>query len=230
VTRNAETWEQGEQRDRLVAAIAPQMASDTPLLAHAAAIQARAGVLVEESVQLRTVSGRLSEAVLEAGGRPESARDMARVLAASGAEIPAEHTAWPSAALAMAATLPALIGLVVHAPLWAAVWRLSRALSADRTDPIAKAILPGLHLILFGYVVLGGVFALGFRAASMSPWWALPLVMLLPRLGDLTLWWRDAVRTLQLRRRVRRWSASQRAAVCHDARELHSAFFLSSRV
>jgi hypothetical protein len=78
--------------------------------------------------------------------------------------------------------------------------------------------------MFLGYVVLGGLIALGFRAASVSAWWAIPVVMLLPRLGDIGLAWRDDVRALRLRARVRRLPESERAAIRDVAGRLQAAW------
>lgn len=217
VTRNAETWPAAADRDAVVAVVATMTAGDTPLLEQATHVQARCGVHSAESVHLRAVCHGIGDAVVEAGGRRTSARDTARVLAALGIREAEPHAQWPSVGWVCLAAIPAAIGWMLHGPIWAGVWRVSRALSTDRTDPIARAILPGLHLIFLAYVILSGVFALGFRAAGVSMWWTIPLVVSLPRLGDLALGWRDAVRALRLRQRVRRWSAARREQLCADA-------------
>jgi hypothetical protein len=76
--------------------------------------------------------------------------------------------------------------------------------------------------MFLGYVVLGGLIALAFRAVSVSAWWALPVVMLLPRLGDIGLAWRDDLRAMRLRARVRRFPEAEREAIRAVAGRLQS--------
>jgi hypothetical protein len=83
--------------------------------------------------------------------------------------------------------------------------------------------------MLIGYAVLGALIALGFRAVSVSPWWAIPVVMLLPTLGDIGLAWRDDVRALRLRARVRRLPESERAKIRAVAECVQSAWTNLSR-
>jgi hypothetical protein len=48
--------------------------------------------------------------------------------------------------------------------------------------------------------------------------------MLLPRLGDVAVWWLDAMQALRLRMRVARWPASERTALCLAADALRVAW------
>ena len=234
VTRNSHSWETAAVRDRLVAAVAALTSADgASLLETASARQHRCADLVEvndraghsapdDTVPWRTIADPISAAVREAGGIDTSALDTTRVLVAAG--VRASNPRWPSALWVAVAALPALVGLALHAPLWAAVRRTARHLTEVRTDYAAKAILPGLHLIFLGYLMLGGLFALALRAVGWSPWWALAAVVCLPWLGDLGLTWRDAVRSLRLRRRVRRWPAPDRAALSDAAARVRAAW------
>ena len=223
VTRNSPTWEAAGDRDRLTACAAALCAPPgVALLDAAVMLQAKATGLAEHSVRLRTVVNAIDARVREAGGRAESARDVARTMAAASMEGVHQHAQWPSA-WAVSLTAPfALTGLAIHVPIWAIVWWAARKMSVDRTDPVAKAILPGLHLIFVLYLILGGAMALGFRAIGLSGWWSMPVVMLLPRLGDLALLWRDSVRALRLRRRVGRWPLEQRTQLRAMASELRT--------
>ncbi len=173
-------------------------------------------------VSWRSIAGPLNDAVRRAGGIDTSARDTARVLDAAG--VANAQAAWPSSVWLVVAAVPAVVGLAVHAPLWVLVRWMARKTAEVRTDLMAKTILPGLHLIFLGYLVLGGLCALGFRAAAVSAWWALPVLVLLPRLGDLGLSWRDGVRARCLRARVRRWSAADRASLATTASAVRSAW------
>ena len=240
VTRNSSTWERAGARDRLVAAVAATCAPPAEsLLEFAGRVQHACARLVAgddlseaESarrdatvVQWQTITNELGTDVLSAGGHPGSARDTARVLAA--AELTAAssvHAAWPNLAVTVLLAPAALAGLVLHAPLWALVQRVARALVVDRTDPPVKAIIPGLHLIFLGYLVLGGGFALGVRAIGWSAWWAVPLTVVLPRAGDLALRWRDALKALRLRSRVRQWPADRQARLRANAARVRDAW------
>ena len=234
VGRSSSSWPNAESRNRLVAAVAATNASGAePLLETASRFQQRCSGLVEGKdasqvaegdhvVHWRTIADELAEWVHRLGGIATSARDTARVLDAAGASNP--QASWPSVGWMMATALPAAIGLALNGPLQMGVWRFARRSAKVRTDVMARAILPGLHLIFLGYVVLGVVIALGFRAASVSSWWALPVVMLLPRLGDLGLAWRDAAGAMRLRARVRRLSVVDRATIRAAADRVRVAY------
>jgi 1-acyl-sn-glycerol-3-phosphate acyltransferase len=254
VTRNSSSWEHAEFRDRLTAVIGVLVArKDEPLQVATTRVQARCAALVEPAepngdafseldavpplaVDWRVVADPLGDAVVRAGGIRTSARDTARALeAAWSSEEQATssypehgalkfHARWPSKTLVAITAVPAVIGLLLHAPLWFAVLHVAKRMTVVRTDYIAKAILPGLHLILLGYLILGGLSAFGLRAAGWSMWWALALLALLPRLGDLGVWWHDAVGAMRLRARVRGWSAADRAAVIATAERIRASW------
>lgn len=234
VSRSSSSWPNAEARDRLVAAVtAVEAAADEPLLQTASRVQSRCSHLVEGRdpsqadpdapvIHWRTLADDLAEWVGKAGAIGTSARDSARVLDAAGWANP--QARWPSWGRVLTLAIPAVLGLALNGPLQAGVWRRAQRAAAVRTDIVAWAIVPGLHLILLGYVVLGGLIALGLRAASLSAWWALPVVMLLPRLGDLGLAWRDDLRALRLRDRVRRFPEHDRAAIRTAAERVRSAW------
>lgn len=234
VTRNSDSWTDAAARDQLVAAISAVLADlKTPLLATSAMVQRLCGELVgtnaeaishdgESMVQWRTVAEPLADWVEKAGGCRTSARDTARVIDAAGWVN--GQADWPSSAWMVLVSLPACIGLALHYPLFQLVKWVARRNSLTRADLAARAILPGLHLIFLGYLVLGGIFALGLRAAGASGWWAIPMVMLLPRLGDVGLAWRDAQAALALQTRVRRWPEAHRMAVCAAAARVKHAW------
>ena len=241
VTRNSHSWALADARDRLTAVIAAVMATASePLLETAVRVQPRCARLVDGSdrshpspdsaAEWTALADGVARIVERVGGLPTSARDIARVLdaAAGGLEEESPQAHWPPMAFVVGAAVPAAIGLALHAPLFALVQWVARRLAADRSELVAKAILPGLHLIFLGYLILGGFFALGFRAVAMSAWWAIPFVMLLPRLGDLGLAWRDALRALQLRTRVRRLSASDAASIRSAAEQVRRAWMALS--
>jgi 1-acyl-sn-glycerol-3-phosphate acyltransferase len=226
VSRNSSTWGAAVTRDRLVAAVAAATGSSGQHpLDIAVAVQHRCALLVEgeeretigatnDGVQWRTIADPIAEAVERAGGSVTSARDTVRVLTAAG--HPSAAPSWPSGGTMLLMAPLALVGLALHWPLWRVVWRVAHRVAEVRTDPPVKAILPGLPLILCGYLLLGALFALACRAAGFSALWAIPSVMLLPRLGDLAMWWTDAVRILRLRARVRRWTAPEQKTL-HEA-------------
>ncbi|MBL0170909.1 MAG: 1-acyl-sn-glycerol-3-phosphate acyltransferase [Gemmatimonadaceae bacterium] len=233
VARSSSSWSHADARDRLVAAVSANQASASiPILETAASVQGRCGRLVEEGehrhsgvsdeVHWRTIADDFAGWMRRVGGTPTSARDAVRVLDAAGRKN--AQASWPTWTWMGALAIPAVVGLALHAPLMWGVWQFAKRTAKVRTDVIARAIMPGLHLILLGYVVLGGLIALGFRAASVSGWWAVPVVMLFPRLGDLGLAWRDGARALRLRARVRRLSEAERATVLAAAERVRSAW------
>jgi 1-acyl-sn-glycerol-3-phosphate acyltransferase len=245
VTRNSDSWDDAACRDRLIAAVAGVTAGRRPLAEYTAHVQHRCSELVASQMEIdpspgvrwRTISHAVGVAVRRAGGIDTSALDTARVLAAArptrlaedGGDALDADPRWPAPAPLLATALPALLGLALHAPIWAITrWNARRSMQV-RTDYVAKAILPGLHLIFLSYLLLGGLFALGFRAVGWSSGWAVPTLMLLPRLGDLGLWWRDGVRGLALRARVARWPSAERAALQAAAEQLRAAWLADAR-
>ena len=192
VTRNSPTWEEAVDRDQRIAVMAAVNAcAGESLFSTATRARAFCATRVEGDEGFQPALNTLTGAVQRAGGVSTSARDTARTLDALGHVNPQAN--WPSPVWVSLMTIPALVGMVLHAPLFAVVMAAARRLSADRSELMAKAIVPGLHLIFVGYVILSGLFALGFRAVGVSAWWALPLTFLLPRLGDLSVRWRDAL-------------------------------------
>jgi len=231
VTRNSHSWHDASVRDRLVAAMASLHRGPGAPIERAARCQAQCSALIERApetgetghaVLWRTIADPVSDAVRRAGGVETSARDTARVLAA--AEVADVEADWPSSGWLTASALPAIVGLALHAPIWAVVRWTARQQMEVRTDYAAKAILPGLHLILLGYALLTTAGAVILRVAGTSPWWALALLVLLPRLGDLALSWRDGMCALRLRARVRAWSAADRSALDSAVQRLRRAW------
>lgn len=227
VTRNAPTWELAEARDRLIATTSAVICPPhDSLLEVATRIQSRCAHLVETrsdgADRLIELGDLIAAAVVQAGGIESSPRDTARVLAAAGVDGGAPK--WPSVPSTIALAPMALIGLALHGPIFAHVWRQAQRTASDRAEIVARAFLPGLYLILCWYVGVGVVFAVGLYAIGQSTWFVIPAVMVLPRLGDLALTWRDAIRALRLRRRVASWPESVRAPLCTSAGALRAAW------
>lgn len=225
VSRNSENWNDAGARDRLIASVAAVAAPHTvPLLAYSAMIQRACSGLVTETgaVEWRSLSDPIAIAVELAGGSKNSARDTARVLDAAGLFNP--HAEWPSKMWMLFVALPAMLGLVLHWPIFTIVKLVARKTSVTRAEIAARAIIPGLHLILLWYLLLGVALVLGTRATADSPLWVIPAVMLLPRLGDVGLAWYDAWSALALKRRVNHWSADQRANIRATAERVHKAW------
>lgn len=237
VSRTSPSWEIAERRDRLVAMVAAVVATpDEPLLLSASRLQAKCRQLVEvgepgPSPESRTdwtaLADEMAVMTEKVGGIGTSPRDCARVLDSAG--IANAQAQWPSRARVIINTIPAACGLLLNGPLQLGVCKFARAIAIDRTDIVARTIVPGLHLILVGYAVVGALIALWFRAVSISAWWAIPIVMLLPRLGDVGLAWRDDVRALRLRGRVQRLPEAERANIKALANRVQSAWANLSR-
>ncbi len=227
VTRNSSSWAAAEGRDRLTAVIGALMSGgDASPLESAARVQAMCAVATDAAEwpdnALRPLVHEIATAVARAGGIATSSRDSARVCAAAG--VQQVTSAWPSPLLLLLATPLGLLGLLVHGPILDAIWTLAKRSTKDRTEWVARAFVPGLYLMLLWYMVLGTMFAVGLHASAHSAWLAVPAVMLLPRLGDFAVSWRDAVNAERLRRRVMRWSPADRAAVCTTASALRAAW------
>ena len=125
-----------------------------------------------------------------------------------------------------------LIGLAVHAPVFALIWWLSKRISLLQTDRAARAIVPGLYLMFVWYAALAVMIAFGLRASSWGAARPFPLVLLavamvvppLPRIGDIAVGWRHAWKAFRLHRRVLRWPESERAAIRTSAEALRAAW------
>ncbi len=227
VTRNSSTWASATARDRLCAVIgALESGGDASPLVSAARVQAMCATASDAAEwpdgALRPLVDEIIATIGRAGGIATSSRDCARVCAACG--VPHVMSSWPSPLLLRLTAPIGLCGLLVHGPILVVIWKLAKRSTKDRTEWVARAFVPGLYLMLLWYAVLGGMFAVGLHASAHSAWLAVPAVMLLPRLGDLAVSWRDAVNAERLRRRVMRWSEADRAAVCTTASALRAAW------
>lgn len=226
VTRNAPDWDSAHERDELVAAMAavtlpPVSASQAPLLERAARLVPIAESLVADrrsdgpsphAARVHTFVSELSHMVHEAGGIRTSARDHAHVVAAAG--LVAETNAMPIWALLLL-TPVAMLGWLVHAPIFWLVWQLAHRLAKVRTDVIARACVPGLHVVASYYVVLAVVSVTVLVASGGASWSTLTLLALLltqlPQFADMAVSWRDGWRAQALGWRVRCWPAARRA-------------------
>ena len=235
VTRNSTSWELAESRDRMVAAVSAVICPprDSVLevasriqtaCAHIAQTRADTAPAQPDATAqtLTDLADSITAAVARAGGLPSSPRDTARVLAAAGVE--GGEPAWPSLTGTLITTPISLLGWLLHGPAFAYIWWQAQRTARDRTEIVARAFMPGLYLILSWYSALGVCFAVGLYAIGQSTWFAIPAVMLLPRLGDVALSWRDAVDALRLRRRVANWLESDRAPLRSSAGALRAAW------
>ncbi|MCO4098573.1 MAG: hypothetical protein HEQ38_04045 [Gemmatimonas sp.] len=218
VTRNAASWEEGDTRDEIVAAAAAATAPHDPLdasptmVSHAAAVAANAysGGMWPQTVRLKTATHALARAVERAGGIGTSAVDHALLLYAlemQAAKAPV------STAVLLAGVPAAAIGWLVHAPILAVVYAVAKRTAKDRVDFVPNCFVPGLYMVLLWWVLVSVLAAAGGAGMGIGPWWALPLLVASPRLGDLAIEWRQRHAGWRLVRRVRRWSTSDRMAL-----------------
>ena len=237
VTRNAPDWESAQERDELVAAVAaiqPPVinATQAPLLERAARLVPVAEPLVADhrsdgatphAARVHTFVSELSQIVQEAGGIRTSARDHARVL--TGAGVEADSRLMPIWALLLM-TPAAVIGWLVHAPIFWLVWRLAHRVAKARSDVIARACVPGLQVVAAWYLVLAFVAVSTLVATAQATWMTLLLLLLitiqLPTAADMAVDWRDGWRGQALVWRVRRWPAARRAEVVRLAEALRA--------
>ena len=237
VTRNAPDWESAQERDELIAAVAalhpaPTTAQQPPLLERAAQLVPLATHLVAlrrseaptpHSARLHTFVSELSQMVHEAGGLRTSARDVARLLV--GAGLGAEAELRPVWALLLL-TPAALVGWLLHAPIFWVVWRLAHRFAKARADVIARACVPGLQMVLGWYLVLAVAAASALvvtgAANTVTLLGVLLLTTQLPTLADVALRWRDGWRGRALVWRVRRWPAPRRAEIQRVAEALRA--------
>ncbi|HEY0931134.1 MAG TPA: lysophospholipid acyltransferase family protein [Gemmatimonas sp.] len=212
VTRNAPTWSAAEARDRVIAAVAAGQGARDPLanaiglVCHAEALAAPddPGSTWALPVRMQTIADDLSTAVERAGGIGTSARDHADLRGAlEGTATMGAGMLWTTAPIAAA-------GWLVHGPVFAVVWRLARKLAKAPVDLIALTYLPGLYLVLIWYLMLTALLGIGFHAGGISAWWAVPFLLLAPRLGDWAVAWRHRWRRARFMARVRAWPVAER--------------------
>jgi 1-acyl-sn-glycerol-3-phosphate acyltransferase len=217
VTRNADSWAAADERDQATAAVAAARGR----AAGAVRVVAATEDALEMTPEQRRLVGTLADAVADAGGIPTSPRDHARVLHAAGVED--AEGAWPFWPALWLATPVGLLGWALHAPVFAVTWSLAHRLAKTRADLVARAFVPGLYLILLWYLLLVALLATGLHATGRAGWWALFALPLLPRLGDIGVWWRDGLGAWRVRQRVRAWPTGARQALCAAAAALRHA-------
>ncbi|MGV3711343.1 MAG: 1-acyl-sn-glycerol-3-phosphate acyltransferase [Gemmatimonas sp.] len=89
----------------------------------------------------------------------------------------------------------ALVGAIVHAVPWVISRAVARKYAPRDSELAAITIVPGLYIVVLWYVAVAIAVA-----ATVSPWLALPVLIVLPRLGDAAMHWRDRMHTFRLRR------------------------------
>jgi 1-acyl-sn-glycerol-3-phosphate acyltransferase len=148
------------------------------------------------------------------GARAWSASDYATVLHAAG-----DTTVWcklPSAVW-VAITFPvAAFGAIWHVIPIAASYAFAKASAPTPMERAGRAIVPGLYLIALWYVSIPVVLWL----LGASPWFALVLFLVQPRLGDFALQWCDRFRTLRLASRARGAPPADKLALLQSAKTL----------
>jgi hypothetical protein len=214
VTRNATSWDAAERRDQLVAAMAGRVAPRDPVAA-APALVTRGSALAEAdadaaAVRCQTAARLLANAVERAGGIPTSSLDHARLLFA----LDVHPQAAPVPTIVIWMGLPAaMLGWLVHAPLFAAIRAMARRTAKERADVVALCFVPGLYVAVLWYLLWAVAGVAACVAGGWSPLWVLPAVLLLPRFGDLAVGWQRWFTAWQLVRRVHRWSTPERIAL-----------------
>ena len=183
-----------------------------------------------ESAELVKAVGVISDAVERGGGLGTSDRDREiAVHAADGAAFAARD------ALFLLLTAPfALPSLLLHAPLFRAIWRSAVHMSAELGDRAARAIVPGLYLVFVWYAMLALALISTLRLARV-PWSStlavtVPFVALLPRLGDLAMNWYLRFQGYLLHRAVRRLSKVDRDQISQSMATLREAWHLNQMV
>jgi len=237
VTRNAPNWESAADRDELVAAVAAvqppaSSAVQAPLLERAARLvplaerlvaNRRSDAATPHAERVHTFVSELSHLVHEAGGIRTSARDHARLL--QGAGIAAEARLTPLWTLLLI-TPAALIGWLLHGPIFWVAWRLAHRSAKARTDVVARAFVPGLQVVAAWYLLLAIVavatLVLTGNASGLTVIVLLLLVTQLPTAADVAVAWRDGWRGRALVWRVRRWPAARRAEIARVAEALRA--------
>jgi 1-acyl-sn-glycerol-3-phosphate acyltransferase len=250
VTRNAESFAEAESRAACIAAVAaahpaahvathdpahasrpasPPGSANTVTRAPAALLARAAQLHVASPAALLDAASAasllLADAVAEAGGIATSPRDHARLLHAAGLDD--VDAGWPAGPAWWAVAVLGPLGWALHAPVFLACARVARRLAHQRTEVVARALVPGLFLVVGWYVVLaliaGAVVVRATGALEGSRWGigrlvpaaivALAVLAVLPRLGDAAVAWRDGVAARRFRRTVRGWPAERRAAL-----------------
>ncbi|MBY0490238.1 MAG: 1-acyl-sn-glycerol-3-phosphate acyltransferase [Gemmatimonadaceae bacterium] len=213
VTRNAPTWEAAERRDQLVAALAGRRAPRDPVRAAPGFVATATAIAIAESpesIECHAAARALANAVAKAGGIPTSSVDHARLLFA----LDVHEQAAPVPTIVIWMGLPAaLIGWAVHGPLFLIIRWLADRAAKERADVVALRFVPGLYVAAVWYLLLGIAGALALGAIGWSPLWVLPVVMLMPRFGDLAVGWQRWFTAWRIVRRVHQWGTPERMAL-----------------
>lgn len=163
------------------------------------------------------IVGELEPLARMCGARPESARDLAVLRWAANNEksrnTPRTRLSWLQRASmpAVLFTAPvAAIGWILHAPVFALVWALAIRHAEGPEHRVARAMLPGIYIVLAWLLVSCSALAIGLSLLERSPWFALLMVPLFFLLGDIAAEWRHALRLQRLRFRARRMTQTQK--------------------
>lgn len=227
VTRNAPSWEIADRRDQLIAAMAGRLAPRDPLATAPGLVAAATHIAASttpEAVRCQTAAAALADAVARAGGIPTGGVDHARLLHALAVLPRGTPVPVPSPVMTLLAAPVALLGWVIHGPVFLVVRALADRKATVRTDVVARRFVPGLHVVAAWYLLLALVALTGLLVAGSAPLRALPLaalfVALLPRLGDLAVAQRHAWVAWRLIWRGRRWRAAERRALAEASATL----------
>lgn len=180
--------------------------------------------------RVRADVAALSDLVEKAGGRRQSAADHTQLFqtavdrigpspqfASTGAP-PAPQTVsggWARGLrfgnrLLLTLTAPvAALGGLIHAPLFAVIWRVALRTAESRAHRVGRAHLPGIYIVFGWYLLTAILVAVLLSQLGISLLYSLLLFMLLFRLGDVAVKWRHGFAALRFRQRVSRSSDSQ---------------------
>jgi surface antigen len=218
VTRNSASWPEAATRDELVAVAAALANPRDPLAAAPQFVPGLSAIAAEAhgdgpgptAVRMRTAAALLASAVERAGGVGTSAVDHARLLHAL--DVHAAAAPVPTIVLWMGGPA-AVIGGLVHAPILTLVHAIARRRAQSRPDLVAGCFVPGLYLVLAWWGLVAALAAVTLAWAGLSPLWAVLLLVLLPRFGDLAIGWRAWFTGWRMVRRAHRWSTPERQAL-----------------
>ena len=182
-------------------------------------LSAADGIFVADSVAPSAIEWReplfkLQQAALELshvtatfGARSWSARDQADVLNAAGDTNVAARSI-SSVMLLLTAPL-AVVGWLWHAVPWFASYAIAKKFAPRNAEFAAIVLVPGLYIVVVWYLFVPALLLM----SGVTPWLALFLFLVQPRLGDFALGWRDWWRRWRLMSRVRAASSDQRYAI-----------------
>ncbi len=202
--------ELAEEGGNQMAAVAGALRADSPVDAllqravEASGIQLFVNRIAEldqlDSSAVVGAAKNIGRVVQELGGRSGSAEDTYLLASAlRNAPFSGKLSGFRLGLLA----LPAMFGYVVHMLPRKLIWRIAKRSAENRSHVVARALLPGLYIVVFWLLLISAAASSLMRLADWSFLLSVSVFVLLIMLGDISLTWRKGFAQLRYMRRTR---------------------------